>query len=547
MARRIGRRTRSRSIIDFDGIDQRVVSLPIPAGDISNLQAGAAGQVYYLQAPATRGEGPRAQPFSGSISPTQERTGSEPMYSTTPLPRDSEGARRQPRGPGSRCACSVQLSRGQSSISAAGRSAGSRCGWRRGARGGLNLDAVEVRVDPRAEWPQIFDEAWRINRDYFYDPKHARRRLARDEDEVRGVPAAPGDRAATSTASSAGCSANWPSATATLAPANGLRRQGPRPRRPARGRLRDRRRPLPLQEGLRRPELEPGAALAAHRPGVEVKAGEYLLAVRGMDLKPPTEVYSLFEGTRRQVDRDHRRPEPRRQGQPDRDRRAARQRVRAAQPGLGRGQPQEGPRRRPAAAWPTSTCRTPPGRATSTSSATSSRRPTRTRSSSTSASTAAARWPITTSTTCAGRSRPLGDALRRDFRTPGGAIFGPKVMLIDETAGSGGDLLPWMFRQYKLGPLVGKRTWGGLVGILGFPVLMDGGSVTAPNLAFWTAKDGFGVENVGVPPDIEVEQWPADVDRRQGPAAGEGDRDGPGGAEEEPAEKGRSSRRSRTG
>ena len=55
------------------------------------------------------------------------------------------------------------------------------------------------------------------------------------------------------------------------------------------------------------------------------------------------------------------------------------------------------------------------------------------------------------------------------FRTPGAAIFGPKVMLIDETAGSGGDLLPWMFREYKLGPLVGKRTWGGLVGILGYP------------------------------------------------------------------------------
>ena len=96
------------------------------------------------------------------------------------------------------------------------------------------------------------------------------------------------------------------------------------------------------------------------------------------------------------------------------------------------------------------------------------------------------------------------------FRTPGAAIFGPKVMLIDETAGSGGDLLPWMFREYKLGPLVGKRTWGGLVGILGFPTLMDGGSITAPNLAFWTAKEGFGVENVGVPPDFDVEITPKD-------------------------------------
>jgi tricorn protease len=97
-----------------------------------------------------------------------------------------------------------------------------------------------------------------------------------------------------------------------------------------------------------------------------------------------------------------------------------------------------------------------------------------------------------------------------DLKTPIAGIHGPKVMLIDETAGSGGDLLPWMFRKFQLGPLVGKRTWGGLVGILGFPVLLDGGTVTAPNLAFWT-EQGFGVENEGVAPDVEVEQTPADV------------------------------------
>jgi tricorn protease len=98
-----------------------------------------------------------------------------------------------------------------------------------------------------------------------------------------------------------------------------------------------------------------------------------------------------------------------------------------------------------------------------------------------------------------------------DFKTPIAGIHGPKAMLIDETAGSGGDLLPWMFRKFELGTLVGKRTWGGLVGVLGFPVLMDGGRVTAPNLAIWTPEDGFTVENEGVPPDVEVEQTPKDV------------------------------------
>ena len=98
----------------------------------------------------------------------------------------------------------------------------------------------------------------------------------------------------------------------------------------------------------------------------------------------------------------------------------------------------------------------------------------------------------------------------KDQKAPNASIQGPKVMLIDETAGSGGDYLPYLFRQAKLGTIVGKTTWGGLVGILGFPEFIDGGSVTAPNLAFFD-EAGFGIENVGTPPDVEVEQWPSAV------------------------------------
>ncbi|MBJ2175773.1 PDZ domain-containing protein [Aureibaculum sp. A20] len=95
----------------------------------------------------------------------------------------------------------------------------------------------------------------------------------------------------------------------------------------------------------------------------------------------------------------------------------------------------------------------------------------------------------------------------KDLKSPSASIQGPKVMITDETAGSGGDYLPWMFRKFKLGTIVGKRTWGGLVGVLGYPEFIDGGIVTAPNVAFYT-KDGFRVENEGVAPDIEVEQLP---------------------------------------
>jgi tricorn protease len=95
-----------------------------------------------------------------------------------------------------------------------------------------------------------------------------------------------------------------------------------------------------------------------------------------------------------------------------------------------------------------------------------------------------------------------------DYRTPFGTMQGPKAMIINEYAGSGGDLMPWMFRRAKIGPLVGKRTWGGLVGIGGYPVLIDGGSVTAPHFAFYSPEGKWEIENYGVAPDIEVEMDP---------------------------------------
>jgi tricorn protease len=95
--------------------------------------------------------------------------------------------------------------------------------------------------------------------------------------------------------------------------------------------------------------------------------------------------------------------------------------------------------------------------------------------------------------------------------SPGGAIFGPKAMIINEFAGSGGDLMPWYFRRTKVGTLVGKRTWGGLVGIGEYPPLLDGGRVTAPDFAFFTPDGTWDVENHGVAPDVEVEHDPYEI------------------------------------
>ncbi|MSR28949.1 MAG: peptidase S41 [Phycisphaerales bacterium] len=101
---------------------------------------------------------------------------------------------------------------------------------------------------------------------------------------------------------------------------------------------------------------------------------------------------------------------------------------------------------------------------------------------------------------------------RRDSRSqawPPDAHFGPKVMLINGLAGSGGDMFPWLFRQAKLGPLVGTRTWGGLVGISGNPSLVDGGSVRVPMFAFYENDGTWGVEGHGVDPDVTVIDDPA--------------------------------------
>jgi tricorn protease len=109
---------------------------------------------------------------------------------------------------------------------------------------------------------------------------------------------------------------------------------------------------------------------------------------------------------------------------------------------------------------------------------------------------------------------PLSGAIERDGKPvhdPVGAIFGPKVMLINQNSGSGGDAMPWYFKKAGIGKLVGTRTWGGLVGIGGYPTLIDGGGVNAPRYAIYGLNGEWEVENHGVAPDVKVEDLPKDV------------------------------------
>lgn len=97
----------------------------------------------------------------------------------------------------------------------------------------------------------------------------------------------------------------------------------------------------------------------------------------------------------------------------------------------------------------------------------------------------------------------------RDWRWPSGTHAGPKAMLINGNSGSGGDMFPWLFRHHELGPIIGTRTWGGLVGISGNPGLIDGGYTAVPTFGFYETDGTWGIEGHGVDPDIEVIADPA--------------------------------------
>jgi tricorn protease len=110
-------------------------------------------------------------------------------------------------------------------------------------------------------------------------------------------------------------------------------------------------------------------------------------------------------------------------------------------------------------------------------------------------------------------NRPtLGYFARRDghnWRVPWHAHDGPKVMLINGHAGSGGDAFPYFFREVGLGKLVGERTWGGLIGISSNPRLIDGSGITVPDFGFYKKNGTWGIEGHGVDPDIVVQNDPA--------------------------------------
>jgi tricorn protease len=376
--------------------------------------------------------------------------------------------------------------------------------------GRLDVAAVDLRIDPRAEWAEMFQEAWRINRDFFYATNYHGVNWEAQKAKYGALIPHAASRADVDRI------IRWTLSELRVGHSNtgpGQRLQTPRQvgvgllgadYDVANGRYRF----AKIYGGV---NWNPTLRAPLTEPGVDVRAGEYLLAVNGTDLRPPSSVYEPFEQTvGRTVEISV---------GPNADGSGARTLKVVPIPN------ESALRNR---AWIEGNLR-------KVDSATGGQ----------------VAYVYVPNTTTAGyesfkryfypqahksaiivdeRFNGGGqladyyiDILRRpalsywamrygdDLKTPVASIQGPKALLIDETAGSGGDYFPWMFRKLELGPLIGQRTWGGLVGILGFPVLMDGGSITAPNLAIWTPEGGYIVENEGVPPDIDVEQTPKDV------------------------------------
>jgi tricorn protease len=477
--------------IDFDGIQYRILDLPIPAGEYTNLQAGAASQIFFLK---TVADGPAG-------------AGGAELHRYDLTKRKDDNLLSGVRG--------FQISADAKKILIMQRDSMSIVAVPSAERippgqGRLNIDAVEVQVDPRAEWQQIFNEAWRINRDYFYATNmHGVDWNAMKQKYAVFLPdlAVRGDlnRVIQWMCSELGVGHHRVGGGDTIY----------EPKSVPGGLLgadyaieNGRYRFKKIYGGL---NWNPGLRSPLTEPGVDVKEGEYLMAVNGQDLRPPVSVYKPFENTSGKIVELSVGPNPDGSGA-----RTVKVVPVANESALRNRDWVEGNIKKVDQATG--------GRVayvyvpnTSTQGHTYFKR---------------YFYPQSYKDAIIVDERFNGgglvadyyiDHLRKpvisywnmrygaDLKTPGASIQGPKVMLIDETAGSGGDLLPWMFRKFKLGQLIGKRTWGGLVGTLGFPVLMDGGSVTAPNLAIWTPEEGWTVENAGVPPDIEVEQTPADV------------------------------------
>ena len=475
--------------IDLEGIGQRIVALPIKAARYVGLDTGKAGTLFLSEiADVPRfGEQPpftvskfdfttrKTEPFLGGINGfTVSVNGEKVLYR---------------QGPGWFIAATAAAPKP--------------------GDGALKLDDMEVFVDPRAEWNQMYHEVWRIQRDFLYDPNHHGLNLLAAEKKYSVYLKELGGRA--------DLNYLFDEMLGEITIGHMFIAGGdvPQAKRVKGGLLGA---DYKIENGRYRfarvyngENWNPELRAPLTQPGVDVKPGDYLLEVEGREVRAPAEVYSFFENTAgRQI---------KIKVGPSADGKDAREVTVVPLPSdfALRNRAWEEDNRRKVdelSGGKLAYVHVP--------------------------DTAVGGWinfnrfyfaqvgkqgaVIDERYNHGGEvadyiidmlKRPLRNcAISREgdvFCSPLAQIYGPKTMIINEMSGSGGDALPWMFKQDKVGPLVGTRTWGGLVGIYGYPPLMDGGFVTAPRVAIYGLHGEWEVENHGIAPDIEVENDPASV------------------------------------
>jgi tricorn protease len=502
--------------IDFDGLAQRIIAIPgVPTREYNKLLPGVAGTVFYEQAaPAAEDDGGgrggagggssimryrlsdrRAATFvSGAAEYTVSADGRKLLYRTA-----GGGGRGAGRGaaPGGTAGPGLFLVDADRPPPAA-------------AQGRVNA-TLRMYLEPKEEYRQIFNEGWRNQRDYLYVPNMHGTDWAKDRDMYGQFLPYVNHRA----------DLNYllDMMGAEISIGHSYVRGGDMPDvPPSIGGLLGA--DFAIEGGRYKitriydteswnPDLR--APLAA--PGVEVKAGDFVVAVNGIELKAPDNIYRLLDGTanRQTVLAINSRPSMDGAKQvvviPVANEQTLRTRAwveanRRLVDKLSNGQlayvylPNTG-------------------------------QPGYTSMNRYYFAQQDKKGAVIDERYNGGGSAAdyIIDALQRDFdgyfnnvagdrvpfTSPAAGIWGPKVMIINEMAGSGGDLMPYMFKRRKIGTLVGKRTWGGLVHTADTPTFVDGGSMIAPRGGFFDRDGKWAVENEGVAPDVDVENWPKDV------------------------------------
>ena len=484
--------------IDFDNIGQRILALPLPARRYVDLQVGKTGVLFALELPPSGGEGPPALTVHRFDLKTRKSDVAIAGVRSFEISHDGEkmlyrqaekwviaAPKPMPKGPGEPPPPPPSPD----------------------AEKTLKTEGIEVRVNPREEWKQMYHEAWRIERDFFYDPNFhgldlvaAEKRYAPYLENIQ---------------SRADLNYLFSEMLGELTIGHLFVAGGdfPEVKHVETGLLGA---DYKIENGRYRfarvyngENWNPGMKAPLTQPGVNVAAGDYLLAVAGRDVRASDSVYSFFEGTAGKSVVLKVGPDP--SGANSREVTVV---PVADESGLRNLAWIEDNRRK--------VDQLTHGRVayvympnTSMAGLTNFNRY---------FFAQVGKEAVITDERFNGGGALATDIIeylkRRlmsvvstrdgaDEMQPQGAIFGPKVMIINEFAGSGGDAMPWYFHRAGVGKLIGKRTWGGLVGRAFAPELMDGGFVSAPSSGVWNPDTGaWEVENRGIQPDIEIELDP---------------------------------------